>query len=80
MPRIFFSVFGLSETSVWCEHPDALQVVFNLAWTYQNLGTWKDGEDLFVRVLNYRKRLLGDEHPDTLHSILHLTAIYDVLG
>jgi len=32
-------------------------------------GRWKEAEELFVQVIKMRKRVLGEEHPDTLTSI-----------
>ncbi|KAL5371075.1 hypothetical protein DPSP01_014510 [Paraphaeosphaeria sporulosa] len=41
----------------------------NLASTYRNQGRWKEAEELEVQVMEARKRVLGEEHPDTLLSI-----------
>ena len=38
----------------------------NLASTYQNQGRWKEAEELFIQVMDTRKRILGLQHPDTL--------------
>ncbi|KZL79726.1 tpr domain protein, partial [Colletotrichum incanum] len=48
----------------------------NLASTYWNQGRWKEAEELEVRVMEMRKRVLGDEHPDTLTSIANLASTY----
>ncbi|MDI1492405.1 MAG: hypothetical protein OHK93_003619 [Ramalina farinacea] len=44
----------------------------NLASTYRNQGRWKEAEELEVRVMETRKRVLGEEHPDTLTSMANL--------
>jgi tetratricopeptide (TPR) repeat protein len=44
----------------------------NLASTYRNQGRWKEAEELFVQVMETRKRVLGAEHPDTLTSMSNL--------
>ncbi|KAF6803649.1 kinesin light chain [Colletotrichum plurivorum] len=44
----------------------------NLAATYWNQGRWKEAEELFVRVMETRKRVLGEEHPSTLTSMHNL--------
>ncbi|KAJ2892346.1 kinesin light chain [Zalerion maritima] len=44
----------------------------NLASTYRNQGRWKEAEDLFVQVMETRKRVLGAEHPDRLTSMSNL--------
>jgi hypothetical protein len=38
----------------------------NLASTYWNLGHWKEAETFEVVVMEKRKQVLGDDHPDTL--------------
>jgi Tetratricopeptide repeat len=43
-----------------------------LASTYQDQGRWKEAEELFVQVMETRKRVLGQEHPHTLTSINNL--------
>ncbi|OCK77107.1 hypothetical protein K432DRAFT_129195 [Lepidopterella palustris CBS 459.81] len=44
----------------------------NLASTYRNQGRWKKAEELEVQVIETRKRVLGEEHPDTLISMNNL--------
>ncbi|KAH0544448.1 hypothetical protein GP486_008515 [Trichoglossum hirsutum] len=44
----------------------------NLASTYRNQGRWKEAEELEVQVMKTRKRVLGEEHPDTLTSMANL--------
>ncbi|KAK4033926.1 hypothetical protein C8A01DRAFT_49591 [Parachaetomium inaequale] len=44
----------------------------NLASTYRNQGRWKEAESLEVQVMGTRKRVLGEEHPDTLTSMANL--------
>jgi hypothetical protein len=44
----------------------------NLASTYRNQGRWKEAEELEVQVMETRKRVLGQEHPDTLTSMGNL--------
>jgi hypothetical protein len=39
---------------------------------YSNQGRWKEAEELQVQVMQTRKRVLGDEHPDTLTSMNNL--------
>jgi hypothetical protein len=40
--------------------------------TYSNQGQWQEAEELEVQVMQMRKRVLGDEHPDTLLSTHNL--------
>jgi len=48
----------------------------NLASTYGGLGLWNEAEELFVQVMEMRKRVLGQEHPDTLVSVNNLELTY----
>ena len=48
----------------------------NLASTYRNQGQWKEAEALQVVVMEKRKHLLGEEHPETLRSIRSLANTY----
>jgi hypothetical protein len=43
--------------------------VANLALTMWNLGRWTEAEKMFVQVMEMRKRVLAEEHPDTLASM-----------
>jgi len=48
----------------------------NLAATYSNQGRWKEAEKLQVQVMQMCKKILGEEHPDTLTSMVNLAATY----
>ena len=52
----------------------------NLASIYRNQGKWKEAEALEVLVLEKRKHLLGEEHPDTLTSMANLAFTYSDQG
>ena len=41
------------------EHPDTLTSMANLAATYRNQGQWKEAEELRVKVMETRQRVLG---------------------
>ena len=41
----------------------------SLALPYLKQGRWKEAEELLMQVMEARKRVLGQEHPDTLTSI-----------
>lgn len=49
----------------------------NLASTYWNQGRLKEAEELEVRVIETRKRVLGEEHPDKLSSMANLAFLRD---
>ena len=46
------------------EHPLKLASITNLALTYKNQGQLKEAEELEMQVMETRKRVLGEEHPD----------------
>ena len=48
----------------------------NIAPTYQNLGEYTKAENLNIKVLDARKRVLGVEHPDTIKSMANLASTY----
>ncbi|KAI5778075.1 hypothetical protein EDC01DRAFT_675361 [Geopyxis carbonaria] len=47
-----------------------------LALIYGNQGRWSEAEELGVKLLETRKRVLGPEHPDTLEIMKHLASAY----
>ena len=53
-----------------------LSVASRLALTYFEHGLWKDAEELQVVVMEKMKRLLGNDHPDTLTSMNNLASTY----
>ena len=55
------------------QHPSAST---NLASTYRSQGRWKEAEELFVQVMETRKRALGQEHPDSLTSMGNLASAF----
>ena len=48
----------------------------NLALTYRNQGQWSKAEELKVQVIETPKRMLGQEHPDTLTSMANVALMY----
>ena len=52
----------------------------NLASTYQSQGRWKEAEELEVQAMETEKRVLGQEHPDTLTSIANLASTFWTQG
>ncbi|NET40215.1 MAG: tetratricopeptide repeat protein [Cyanothece sp. SIO1E1] len=45
-------------------NPDVLANLIDLAEFYQSQGRYSEAESLHIQVLEQRKRLLGDDHPD----------------
>ncbi len=47
-----------------------------IGWTYRELGELKAAEPHLERAVKLRREQLGDEHPDTLHSLRRLGELY----
>ncbi|KAJ7041740.1 hypothetical protein C8F04DRAFT_1176832 [Mycena alexandri] len=62
------------------EHLASLEVMHQLAITYQRLGEHKKAQELEVVVLEKRTKLLGEDHPDTLRAMGILAATHHYLG
>ncbi|KAJ5332325.1 P-loop containing nucleoside triphosphate hydrolase protein [Penicillium brevicompactum] len=62
------------------ENNQSLWAMTRLAYVYWNLETDANGmekaKDLYAHVFETRKRLLGDEHPDTLVSMEHMINVF----
>jgi hypothetical protein len=52
----------------------------NLALTRRDLGDLQGARELFEQALAGRRRVLGEDHPDTLRSIKDLTQVQRDLG
>ena len=48
--------------------------------TYKSLGLYPAAEPVLQRALETRKRVLGDDHPDTLNSLNTLALLYTGQG
>ena len=59
-------------TSKDFDYPLTLTSMGNLALTYRNQGRWKEAEELDLQVMDTRKKVLGQEHPDTPKSMNNL--------
>jgi tetratricopeptide (TPR) repeat protein len=55
---------------------DRLDLASKCARTLYSDGRYKEAEELQVQVMQTRKRVLGDEHPDTLTSMANLASTY----
>ena len=53
---------------------------FNIGGLFLFQGRWKGAESLFVQVMETRRRVLGEEHPDTLTGMAHLALTYRKQG
>jgi tetratricopeptide (TPR) repeat protein len=57
-----------------------LEAIFTLARVYACQGLWKEAKELHVQVMETRKRVEGEEHPDTLMSMSYLADVYQNQG
>jgi hypothetical protein len=51
------------------DHSEILNAMDWLAWTYQELGQFRQAKVLRVAMFEKQKRILGDDHPDTLRTM-----------
>jgi hypothetical protein len=67
-------------THLGSQHPDTLTATYSLACVCAAQGRYKDAEDLLVRVLAARERILGLSHPHTQRTATQLAWVYKNLG
>ncbi|KAK7419112.1 hypothetical protein QQZ08_010982 [Neonectria magnoliae] len=75
-----YSVLKTSETGSRDEKIRKACLLHNVAGYFFYQGRWKEVEELEVRVIEMRKRVLGEEHPDTLTSMANLASTYSNQG
>ena len=47
------------------KHPDTIESMASLADTYYQQGRSREAEEIDVEVLDLRREVLGEKHPDT---------------
>ena len=57
-----------------------LMAAHYLAWALLELGRYAEARDLNQDTLERRRRVLGDDHPDTLNSAHNLAVVLRELG
>ncbi|KAI5816960.1 hypothetical protein BZA77DRAFT_46327 [Pyronema omphalodes] len=62
------------------ESDESLGAMTNVASMLRLLGRLKDAQKLQEKVFEVRRRKLGEEHPDTLHIMIHLATTYREMG
>ncbi|KAJ7484121.1 hypothetical protein FB451DRAFT_1363721 [Mycena latifolia] len=62
------------------DHPDTLESMYWLAWSYRQLGKLNEAEKLGVSVWEKRRETLSDNHVDTLDAMGSLALTYQTLG
>lgn len=51
-----------------------------VSFIYNREGRWKKAEELQMHVIDIRRRIRGEEHPATLHTMDYLASIYNDQG
>jgi len=72
--------FALSSGLSGQDNEAITALIWKCAITLLSDGRWKEAEELFVQVMETSKRVLGDEHPDTLTSMNNLASTYRKQG
>ncbi len=62
------------------EDPDMLLLMRNLAALYLEQGWYDEAEPVLVKVLDAQRRVLGEEHRDTVRAINCLIMLYEAWG
>jgi tetratricopeptide (TPR) repeat protein len=62
------------------EHPDTLQAMHNLAWSYEEASRLDEALKMQEEVLRLFRKVRGSEHPDTLNAMGHLANSYAEAG
>ncbi|KAH7390643.1 hypothetical protein BKA66DRAFT_568583 [Pyrenochaeta sp. MPI-SDFR-AT-0127] len=58
------------------ESADRARLVWKCAMALVSDGWYNESEELFMQLIETRKRMLGDEHPSTLTSMANLASTY----
>jgi hypothetical protein len=53
-----------------------VEIAASFYWVYSERGRWTEAEVLQVQVMETRKQVLGEKHPDTLSSMENLASTY----
>src|SRR5205814_2058734 len=62
------------------DSPHGLVTMSSLAWTYRSQGRYGESEQLYLQVLEGRKKALGVGHVDTLSAMSSLASTYRSQG
>jgi hypothetical protein len=72
--------YALSHSPIEDDNKERLDLMRKCAITLHSDGRYKEAEKLFVQVIETRKRVLGNEHLDTLSSTTNLASTYRYQG
>ena len=62
------------------DHQHVLEITHYLAWALQRMGRYPEARDLNQATLDSKRRVLGEDHPDTLASANSLAIDLRALG
>jgi eukaryotic-like serine/threonine-protein kinase len=80
-PRILdFGVARVVDSDAQARQTDVGQLVSTLALIYERQGEYAQAESLATDTLRIKRRVLGEEHPDTLITMSNLAAVYEDQG
>jgi tetratricopeptide (TPR) repeat protein len=68
--------YALSHSPADSDDKERLDLAWKCALTLYSDGRYEEAEELFVQVMQTRKRVLGDEHSYTLTSMANLASTY----
>jgi len=64
------------KSSLGGEHPNVLTIKHNLGEAYFWQGKWAEARKVQLETLEARKRVLGEDHRETMHSYANLGVLY----
>ncbi|KAK7177494.1 Kinesin light chain 5 [Paraphaeosphaeria sporulosa] len=68
--------YALSHSPTDDDDEERLDLLWKCAMALYNDGRYEEAEELNVQVMETRKRVLGEEHPDTLTSMANLASTF----
>lgn len=58
------------------KHPESIDAMRNLSFTYRGLGGYEEAESLGCQVLDMSKEVLGLNHHETVRAMANLADTY----
>ncbi|KAK7177352.1 Kinesin light chain 5 [Paraphaeosphaeria sporulosa] len=72
--------YALSHSPTDDDDEERLDLLWKCAMALYSDGRYEEAEEMFVQVIETRKTVLGEEHPDTLTSMANLASTYRIQG
>jgi hypothetical protein len=64
------------DTTLQSGTPEHVDIAVQFSLAYHEGGQWREAEMLQLQVMETRKQVLGEEHPDTLTSMANMASTY----